>query len=181
MLHITDSERYSAPDLTTVIAGDPALTAKILRLANSAYYGYPRRVRTVDEAVVLMGSQAVRSTAIATAIMDLFPAANVGAFSIDLFWGHNVACGFVAEANGHTAPDEVFTQALGDALTGSGDLAAAEARHCGYDHSRVGEGLARRWRFPEELCLAIGQHHQSPSGPEDRGLPSVVSQANSVC
>ncbi len=59
ILQLTESERFSAHELATVISSDQALTAKMLRLSNSAYYGFPRRITTVRDAVVLLGFRAV--------------------------------------------------------------------------------------------------------------------------
>ena len=59
ILEITEGDRFSAQELAQVLATDQALTAKMLRLANSAYYGFPRRINTVRDAVVLLGFRAV--------------------------------------------------------------------------------------------------------------------------
>ena len=117
VMQITEDERFSAYDLAAIIATDTALTAKILRLANSAYYAYPRKIGTVRDAVVLIGFRAVRSTAIASAIVDIFPTSEPERpFNVDLFWGHSVACGIIAETMAretHQAPpDEAFTAGI---------------------------------------------------------------------
>ena len=72
-VQVADDERFSAYDLAAVIATDTAMTAKILRRTNSAYYGFPRRISTVHDAVVLIGFRAVRATAIAAGVADLIP------------------------------------------------------------------------------------------------------------
>ncbi len=173
VIQVTEEDTFSAYDLAAIIATDTALTAKILRVANSAFYGYPRRITTVRDSVVLIGFRAVRATAIAAAIIDLFPGADDGPFSMDLFWGHAVACGVVAEAiareTGHARPDEAFTagilhdlgrlvlsqyeperfgRVLYRALNGAEEMQIAERVEFGYDHTQVGSALTEQWSFP---------------------------------
>ena len=206
VIQITEDDRFSAYDLASVMATDAALVAKLLRLANSAYYGYPRRISTVRDAVVLIGFRAVRSTAIAAAIMDLYPGSDTGPFSVDLFWGHSVACGLMAESiaqeTGGAKPEEAFTagvlhdigrlllnqyqterfgQTVWKALRQGTSLHEAEAQEFGYDHALLGARLAERWNFPEELCRAIAEHHDLGRGADRSGLSSVVARANELC
>ncbi len=184
VIQVTEEDTFSAYDLAAIIA-------KILRVANSAFYGYPRRITTVRDSVVLIGFRAVRATAIAAAIIDLFPGADDGPFSMDLFWGHAVACGVVAEAiareTGHARPDEAFTagilhdlgrlvlsqyeperfgRVLYRALNGAEEMQIAERVEFGYDHTQVGSALTEQWSFPP---------------PDRSGLTYVLTQANALC
>ena len=206
VISVAEDDRFSAYDLSAIVATDTALTAKILRLANSAYYGYPRRITTVRDAVVLIGFRTVRATAIAAAVIDLFPAKALGPFSTDLFRGHSVACALVAEAlakeTGHAKPDEAFTagilhdmgrmvmaqyqpaefgQALYRALRRQQPLWEAEDEQFGFDHAALGSELARRWNFPGELTAAIAEHHDLQHAPDRSGLTYVLVQANVIC
>jgi HD-like signal output (HDOD) protein len=70
ILEVTEGEQFSAHQLAQVISADQALTAKMLRVANSAYYSYPRRITTVRDAVVILGFRAVRSATLASCVMD---------------------------------------------------------------------------------------------------------------
>ena len=206
VIQITEDEQSTAYDLALVMATDTALMAKLLRLANSAYYGYPRRISTVRDAVVLIGFRAVRSTAIAASIIDLYPASDTGPFSVDLFWGHSVACGMMAESiaqeTGRAKPQESFTvgilhdlgrlllnqyqterfgQTIWKALQQGMSLHDAEEQEFGYDHALLGARLAERWNFPEEICRAIAEHHQPEPAVDASGLSLVVRQANALC
>ena len=206
VIQVTDGDRFSANDLAGVLATDAALTAKLLRLGNSAFYGYARRITTVRDAVILLGFREVRATAIATSIMDLFPGVETGPFSVDLFWGHSVAAGVMAEVlakeTGYAKPEEAFTagvlhdigrlvltqyrtdlfgEAVWHALGERIPLRQAEQERLGYDHAEVGALLAERWNFPEELCLAIGEHEDLDRLDEQNGLSFVVALANAFC
>ena len=205
VIQLAEGNRFSAYDLAAVIATDTALTAKILRLANSAHYGFPRRIKTVRDSVVLIGFRAVRATAIAAAVIDLFPEGN-GRFNIDLFWGHSVACALVAETlakeTGHAKPDEAFTagilhdigrlilnqyqaerfaQTLFVAINQQQSLETVERAQFGFDHTQVGAGLAERWSLPKSLCAAISNHHNLQIAPDRDGLTYVVAHANAIC
>ncbi len=206
VMQVVEEDRFSAYDLAAVIATDTALTAKILRLANSAFYGYPRRIATVRDGVVLIGFRAVRSTAVAAAIVEMFPPSGHGPFQVDLFWGHSVACGLVAEImareTGYARPDQAFTagilhdigrlllsqyqpdgfgQALYRALQDGAPLEEAERIQFGFDHSLLGARLAERWNFPGELCQAIQHHHDLAHAMDRSGLTYVVAHANALC
>ena len=205
-VQVADDERFSAYDLAAVIATETAMTAKVLRRTNSAYYGFPRRISTVHDAVVLIGFRAVRATAIAAAVVDLFPSRGNGRFSSDLFWGHSATGALVAETfakeTGHARADEAFTaailhdigrlvlsqyaeeafnEALRRAMEGSAPRQVAEQDVFGYDHARVGARLAQRWNFPANICAAIADHHAADASPKTAGLSFVVVQANSLC
>ncbi len=202
---LAEDERSAALDLAAVISSDQALTAKLLRLANSAYYGYARRISNVREAVILLGMRTVRSVAIASSIMDAFRVPETEGFDVELFWGHAVAVGVVAE---HIAretraarPEDAFTAGV---LHDVGRLAMAvvepdrfqtmvrlvveegmttreaEFAAFGVYHWQVGSRLAQRWRFPEPLVEAIREHAKSDTRSLS-SLADVVAAANLAC
>lgn len=202
---LAEDERTAALDLAAVISSDQALTAKLLRLANSAYYGYARRISNVREAVILLGMRTVRSVAIASSIMDAFRVPETEGFDVELFWGHAVAVGVVAE---HIAretrvarPEDAFTAGV---LHDVGRLAMAvvepdrfrkmvslvnelglhpreaELAAFGVYHWQVGSRLAQRWRFPTPLVEAIRDHGKSDAGALTC-LADVVAVADLAC
>ena len=206
VLQVAEDENFSAYDLAAIIATDTAMTAKLLRLANSAYYGFPRRIATVRDAVVLIGFRAVRAAALAAAVVDLFPERGSARFDADLFWAHCVACGSVAEAIAKEAslarPDEAFTagilhdigrivlaqyqaalfdESLNQAIERGAPPEMVEPEIFGYDHAQVGAGLTRRWNLPVEICAAIAGHHDLSATPASAPLTYVLAQANHFC
>ena len=113
-ISLAEDERSAAMDLATVISSDQALTARLLKLSNSAYYGYARRIGNVREAVILLGMRTVRSVAISSGIIDAFSSLpRKDAFDIDLFWAHSVTVGLVAEVIARETrivrPEDAFT------------------------------------------------------------------------
>jgi putative nucleotidyltransferase with HDIG domain len=201
-ISMAEDERSAAMDLAAVLSSDQALTARLLRLSNSAYYGYARRIGTVREAVILLGMRTVRSVAITSGIIDSFRAIDLGEFDQDLFWAHSVTVGIVAEAIARETraarPEDAFTAGVlhdvgklamllaePEDFAEVVDLVAAERMRFaeaeravfGLSHSQVGSRLAQRWKFPEPLIEAIRNHHERASGSIDT-LTDVVSAAN---
>ncbi|MCC6388173.1 MAG: HDOD domain-containing protein [Dehalococcoidia bacterium] len=205
-IQMAEDERSAAMDLATVLSSDQALTARLLRLSNSAYYGYARRISNVREAVVLLGMRTVRSVAITSGIIDALKPPAVGTFSQDLFWAHSVCVGLASEALARefrtVRPDDAFTAGvlhdvgrLAMMLVEPGSFAEvlhmvehegkgfrdAELLVFGVPHEQVGASLAERWKFPMLLVDAIGAHHPGvlPSRPNSAG--DIVAMANFAC
>ncbi|MBA4180468.1 MAG: hypothetical protein C0506_07765 [Anaerolinea sp.] len=205
-IQLAEDERAAAMDLATVISSDQALTAKLLRLSNSAYYGYARRISNVREAVILLGMRTVRSVAISSAIIEAFRVPEIEGFDQDLFWAHSVCVGLVAEVIAREArsarPEDAFTAGV---IHDVGKLAMmltepklfaevadlvrlegmkyrdAELAVFTVGHELVGARLAERWKFPEPLVASIREHHpQKPYATVD-SLGGVVATANLAC
>lgn len=204
VMGMADDDRTSALDLAQVLSTDQALTARLIRISNSAYYGFARRVSTVREAVLVLGFKQVRQVAVGASIMNTFRAPRRDElFDLDLFWGHSVAVAVAAEnyarktrtakpEDAFTAgilhdigrlvlrqamPDE-FREAVARARAGEMPLHGAETHYTGYGHDEVGRALGERWKFPGHLTEAISEHHSTRLRAEDDGLPGVVAQAN---
>jgi putative nucleotidyltransferase with HDIG domain len=195
-------------DLATVISSDQALTSKLLKLSNSAYYGYARRISNVREAVILLGMRTVRSVAISSAIIDAFqvPELARGGFDQDLFWAHSVSVGLVAELVARETrvarPEDAFTagvlhdvgklammlaepQLFGEVvdLVNHEDMKYRESELAvfGVGHEHVGSRLAQRWKFPESLQSAIRDHHPSRGVHSIASMSDVVAAADLAC
>lgn len=207
-IQLAEDERSAAMDLATVISSDQALTSKLLKLSNSAYYGYARRISNVREAVILLGMRTVRSVAISSAIIDAFrlPEFDSGGFDQDLFWAHSVSVGIVAEVVARDTrvarPEDAFTAGV---LHDVGKLAMvlcepdsfaevidlvnredmryreAELAVFGIGHEHVGARLAERWKFPEPLVASIRDHHPPKGVPAIETMSDVVAAANLAC
>jgi HD-like signal output (HDOD) protein len=200
VVQLADGERFSAHELALVISSDQALTAKMLRLANSAYYGFPRRITTVRDAVVLLGFRAVRSATLATCFVDAFP----GSDTLDYqdFWHFSLTVGTTAELLarseglpqdeaftagvlhnvGRLALDQYATQGLAAAVALARQqgirLVDAERELLGYTDAELGGALALHWNFPEPLAEAIRHHALDPDAlPERRSLTGCVVRA----
>lgn len=191
VLRLTADERFSAHELAGAIASDQALTAKTLRLANSAYYGFPRRITTVRDAVVLLGFRAVRAATVATCLVDAIPGSNT--LDYNDFWHYSLAVGSTAELLsraeasgqdeaftagvlhniGRLALDQflptAFTEAVFRAQEHHMTLLDAERAVLGFTDAELGGALAEHWNFPQPLVDAVRNHALDPNALPDRG------------
>lgn len=184
LTEVIDHPLSSAADVGRVIAEDPGLTARLLRLVNSPIYGFPSRIDTVTQAISVVGMAQLRDLAIGTAFLRLFAAVPAELADMDSFWRHSIACGLAArllaahrrEANVERffvagllhdigrpviytrIPDEA-ANAVRAAQRDSRPLHAVEQELLGFHHGAVGAALLERWRLPTMLVEAVAWHH----------------------
>lgn len=206
IIELVESPSSTARDMHEVIKTDPALSARVLKVVNSAFYGLPGQVASVDRAIVLLGLTAVKNIAIAASVSRLFKGQQVGAgFSAKDLWRHSVAVGtagrIIARKIGQTsAADEVFLaglihdlgilverQALPDKLTmvvercvaGGGTFLELEQEVIGADHQAFGAALTAKWKFPKNLRAVVGLHHcPERLSPELRTFGGMIRVAD---
>jgi HD-like signal output (HDOD) protein len=200
VLQIAEGERFSAHELAQAIGADQALTAKLLHLANSAYYGFARQITTVRDAVVLLGFRAVRTAALTSSVIDAMAGSNH--LDHEQTWRFSVTIGMLAEvlARAHGRhQDEAFTagvlhnigrlgldQHRPAALQTARRVAAerdisiweAERSLFGFSDAELGGGMALHWNFPEELVEAVVlQDTAGPRQPDPDSLAAFVRRA----
>ena len=193
-------------DITAAIENDQALTVKILRLVNSAFFGLRGRVGTIARAVVVLGFNTVRSAVLSVSVLEAFSGRGVWieGFDIRRFWAHALAVAVtsrqMAEALRAVPPEDAFTAGLihdvgklvlcqyfpdifarvwDTSVTQGLSFFAAESRHSPLAHPGIGCLLARSWQLPEPLVRAVGMHHARPQSTEIP-LWLVVHAANAV-
>ena len=97
MISLIDNPTTSAKDVAKLISTDQALTAKMLKLANSAFYGFPREIATVNHAVVVLGFETVKSLGLSVSVLERFSGVSSnGDFDRQRFWEHSIACAVAA-------------------------------------------------------------------------------------
>src|SRR4051794_18540868 len=117
IIELVENPRSTAQDLNKLISNDPALCARILKVVNSAFYGLPGQIGSINRAIVLLGLNAVKNIVIAASLAKLFRGGRVSAhFSAKDLWTHSIATGvmsklIVAKLNNHL-PDEAFLAGL---------------------------------------------------------------------
>lgn len=183
LVRAMDKEDVSVDELVDGIAGDQALAARVLRVANSPFYGVQHKVSSIHDAVVVLGFRAIGSLVLAASVTGYFsPPAGYG-FDLQGFWRHSIGAALAARAlarKGGLDAETGFTAGLlhdigrlmlvtrhtleyADVMAEcAGEdcpVCDAERRILGFDHAQVGEILARRWRLPAEIVRAVAQHH----------------------
>ena len=191
ILQLGENQQFSAHELATIIASDQVLTARLLRLANSAYYGAARRIGTVRDAVVLLGFRTVQQVALASCLVgNPRPLANLEYLE---FWQFSIATGLLSEILARTEgrhQDAAFTagvihniglltldqqrpQVLTEVLTRARQqhetLQQAERGLLGYTDADLGGALTLHWNFPEGLAEAV-RCHASLDAPPPAGF-----------
>ena len=178
------SPECSLVALGEAVEKDPDLTARLLRLGNSSFYGFSSRLATVTEAISLIGIQQVQDLILASSIVEQFAGLSDDFVNMESFWRHSLACGigsrWLAMELRLPKPDKFFVAGLLHDVgrlvlfAEAPDLAKqifqtyqqnrlvlqeAEVRVLGYDHQHVGEALLRHWKYPENLVQAVAYHH----------------------
>lgn len=207
IIEIVENPKSTARDLHDVIKNDPALSARILKVVNSAFYGLPGQISSIDRAIVLLGLSAVKNIAIAASMTHLFTGgANIDGFSGADVWKHSIAIGvgsrLLSAAQGRPQVEEsflaglisdlgllverqVFSQELGEVVTRyhneDRDFCELEQELIGADHQAFGMALAKKWRFPQTICTTIGYHHSPMALAEmNRELPAIINVAGII-
>ncbi len=188
-------EHASIAECAGQIRRDAALTARMLRLANSAFYGVPGRVASVDDAIHLIGVRPLRALATTAAVSLQFEPPPPDALGHAGFWRHTLAAAHAAQAlaealglDDETAYTAALLHDIGrlalavhfpDAMRAWLPGTAAERAALGIDHAEVGAAIARHWHLPEAVAEAIASHHRPP--PAERAtLVDVVHVADAL-
>ena len=198
-MRMTRDPDVTAGQLTAVIGQDPALTVNILKLCNSAYYGLPRVVSSVTQAITYLGFHTVRNLVLTCALSDLLAAdQEIYGHGKGGLWLHSYACATASEKLCEKSrpglKDTAFTagllRAVGKVIihdqtkdtvstlvelmtTQNLTLIEAETNVLGYTHTEIGAAVARRWNFPAELVHAI-QYHIDPTLAPNHSLSTWV-------
>ncbi len=187
IIRLVEDPDSTAQDLNRVITNDPALGARILKVVNSAFYGLPGQIASLNRAIVLLGLNAVKNIAIAASLAKLFRGGQIcPSFNARDLWTHSIAVAtgsrLLAQKAGLGLPDEAFLAGLihdlgiivemqarrqkfveaiektdADAAMG---FRAAETAALGANHEQFGTGLCQMWKFPKSVIYVTGYHHR---------------------
>jgi HD-like signal output (HDOD) protein len=209
LISVVNSPDTSAEDAADLIEKDPALTTKVLRLANSAFYGMPRSISSVSSAVVILGFNTLKSLVLSASVVNLFPEkGGASAFDRVRFWKHSIVCGMAARdiaqsIMGVTFMDpqsafcagimhdigklifELFTaQDYAKVCAYSREHAVpvsdAENALLGTTHAQIGTILADKWALPIELEQTIVYHHNPDAAQKAESVVAVVHLADVI-
>lgn len=203
VIQVAQDPRSSAADLAMAVSSDPALAARVLRVANSPLYRAQRKITSVQEALVRLGFVQARNIAVSSAITAAYaPDARNALFRIEEFWRHSLAVAFrTSELAGMRRGFDVPTaftagllhdigrlalyyadpagvdQAVARALAEDVPFDVIECEELGARHDEVGGKLAERWGLPAATVEAIAEHHH----PSAEGLAGIVRESDSWC
>jgi putative nucleotidyltransferase with HDIG domain len=195
----------SADDLSKVIETDPSITLKLLNLSNSAFFGFTRQIKSVRDAISLLGNKTVQNTILSIAVFEVTK--NLGdsaGLDKNEFWLHSTAAGSVARflsTKLSLGRDEAFTSGIvhdmgkiildslyeefyAEVLTrvAESDVSIYDAEEdvIGLNHCQVGLELARAWNLPQELSEAVAYHHRPSMAEKDKEIASLVNLGDAI-
>jgi putative nucleotidyltransferase with HDIG domain len=196
------SPQCSLNSIGDAIQKDPDLTARLLRLANSPFFGFANRLSTVAEAVSLLGIQQIQDMIVASSVLEQFKGVPEHLVNMDSFWRHSLAVGICARLLAMERrlpkPDKFFVAGL---LHDVGRLVLfsqaadqaekvfacsqsekillrdAEKKILGYDHQQIAAELLQSWSYPNALVQAVAFHH-APNNSVARLDAAVVHIAD---
>ena len=202
---LVEDPNSSTNDIADAVGKDPSFTVRLLRVANSSFYGFPSEIDSLSKAVSIIGTSQIRTLALAMSVASAFEGLPNTLVSMQHFWRHSLYCALVARRlskliNGCDS-EVVFTAAL---LHDIGELVIfsrlpqqakeslllvldsadelpvyqAERQIMGFDHAQVGGELARQWKLPPILEECIEFHHDVKDGlhfPKEVALTHVAN------
>ncbi len=206
IIELTEDSDSTVKDLEKEILMDQSLTSKVLRLANSAYYGYPRKINTISQATILLGFNTIKSIALASTVSKYLNKELKGyALGKCELWKQSQTCAIISRYIAQKKQFPNIEQAyIAGLLRDIGKIILnqyvesqyieimekvkeedipfvdIEREILGFDHAQVGKKVAEKWNFPKDLVEAIGLHHTPEKAKENIYLVSIVHVADAI-
>lgn len=202
IIQLVENPNSTAQDLNKIISNDPALGARILKVVNSAFYGLPGQIGSINRAIVLLGLNAVKNIAIAASLAKLFRGGRIAKnFDARDLWTNAVASAtatrLLAQKIGLGLPDEAFLAGLIHDIGILVEIQARRPKFCevlenleadpnlslrdaemhvlGGTHEQFGAALCKMWKFPTSFAYVTGFHHHPRDLPyNNRTLTGLV-------
>ncbi|MDY7032164.1 MAG: HDOD domain-containing protein [Thermodesulfobacteriota bacterium] len=188
LLDVIGDPQSELRDVACIISKDQTLTAKVLKLVNSAFYGFSSKISTISRAVVILGYNTIKHLVLGLSVIGIIKDRDsCSHFNGTMFWEHSLGCAacarLIAKRIGYAQPEEAFTAGLlhdiGKVIFDrhfSNDfnqvmecmerdhisMIDAEEKILGVTHPMMGEWLAKTWKLPPVLCDSIRYHHSPP-------------------
>jgi HD-like signal output (HDOD) protein len=194
--------RSSANDIANVISKDTSLSARLLRIVNSAFYGFPSKIDSISRAVAIIGTRQLSTLASGVTIIDMFKDIPSDIIDMKSFWKHSIACGvnarIIASYQGIQNTERLFlagllhdigrlilynyapdhsVYALTKAKCANIMLNKVEYEDLDFDHAKIGGLLLKKWKLPVLMEHAVMYHH-NPQKSQDPLEPSIVHLAD---
>jgi len=201
---IASNRDASAEDITKVIVNDPPLTSKLLKIVNSAFYGFPQKVSTVKQAVVIMGTEEIIDLSFGLAAAKAFEVEPIeGLDDPKDLWRHAICTGFIAQDLCKNLPKyqnlgpftagllhdlgkiflidnyaDIYAKLRMDSTRHEIPVFEMEEEWLGLSHAFVGQSLVTGWNLPQALCNAIAYHHEPFAASAHHEFAAVVGLAD---
>ena len=195
---VLDDPESSMADLTAVVSFDPALAARLLTLANSAFFGFSTKIDTIDRAVNMLGGRQIHDLVLATTVADAFSKVTPKSITMHEFWTDSVHCGLLAKTFakacglidadrffvegllydiGHLILDQSVPQKCATAFADARDtprpIQLAEREIIGCDYAEVGAALMESWHFPGGFIESV-RYQNDPAEAQAFPLDAAI-------
>ena len=179
LLKVIENPKVSLNEIGNFISSDPVLTTRVLKVVNSPIYGFPGRISSVSQALILLGLNVVRGMLLGVSVFEVMERAMVG------LWEHSMGCAvtarIIAQKKGVKEPEEIsvaallhdigkvvlslkFTEEYKDILSNAEKnglyISEAEKNYFSITHAEAGAWIAQKWNFPKSLVEVIEHHHK---------------------
>lgn len=201
---ILDNPAKNAIDAAKIIENDPGLTSRLLKIVNSAFFGFPASITSVSRAISIIGTVELRNLVLATIVVDRFQRLNAKMPTMREFWITSIRCALFSKALAKRLPQSidlslvfvcgllhnigslVLFDRVPERVNAAAELSqssvisigAAEKKVLGFDHFEVGAELALLWRLPESIEKTIRYHNHDEKSTSFRDEITVVSIAD---
>jgi len=178
-LRLVEDLKVSLNDIANYISKDPVLTTKVLKMVNSPIYGFPGRISSVSQAVILLGLNVVKGLLLGISVFEVMQKAMIG------LWEHSLGCAIlsktIAKRKGHKEPEEVsiagllhdigkviliihfqlfYKEAIKKAEAMKAPILEGEKEIFTTTHASAGSWVLKKWRFPVSLVDVVEYHHR---------------------
>jgi diguanylate cyclase (GGDEF)-like protein len=198
ILEAVKKDDASFDELARIISSDPALSVKVLRVANSAFYRMPKKVDSIQKALTILGINVLKNIALSFVIADGLRVTLENDFDFDLFWKRSVTAGVGAEllaarinyknddtfvtallqdigvAIMYLCKPEKYSQVLDEKKVTNLPARTIEKQIFGFDHQEVGSEILKDWGLPENICMPILYHHNDKEIPSEYAMLSHI-------
>lgn len=207
VMAVLNNPNSSVTELSKMLGSDQAIASKLLRLSNSAFYGFSKHIGTIQDAVVLLGFKTIKGLIYALSLYSSF-SGRVGGYGLDKgdLWRHSLCAAYVAQSISsktmlgnseqafvaglmHDIGKTILGQFISDGSINPGDYTNGgasnfvnlEERILGVSHPEIGAKVCEKWNLPEELLEAVRYHHTPSEYDGDNPLVPIVHLADAVC
>lgn len=202
---IVNDPNATTEDIARAIGEDAGITLRLLRVVNSAFFGYNQKIEALDQAVMTLGTRQVRDLVLATTVAEKFEGLPDDLVNMERFWQHSLACGVMARSLAQTRREvnlepfflagmlhdigrlvmfskmpEKCRDIVARCLKSNELMHTVEREVFGYDHADVGGCLLNTWGLPPQLEEAVTSHHLPQRASRNPLLASVVHIADVV-
>lgn len=205
--HLVNAETYPASDIAEIIKRDPTLTARLLRLVNSVFFGLAQKITNVEEGIIYLGTKQIRELTLATPVIeDLATMNSINGIDIPWisFWQHSIATAMITrellELTGYGMLDEsdyivglvhnvgklvmasafssFFLEILAHPVDTTEEICEFERETIGWDHAKIGAYYLEKHKLPAPVIEAVEYHNHPQDAPKFKELCAAVQLAD---